>query len=79
MKDRSKDHTPEPNIRVHRPGTLLHLGRIRAVVQKVTIDASLGVLYQVVHWDGSDRKEVWISPLEITGSNEEPLVIGFIV
>ena len=68
-----------PVLQVIKPGSVVRLGTIHALVTSVSISANNKVIYQVVWWDGADRKEVWVEAVEVKPDGESGMLpIGFV-
>jgi hypothetical protein len=52
--------------------------KVEAIITAVTIREGNRALYEVVFWSGNERKELWVSAVEITGRAKEKMRIGFV-
>lgn len=65
------------SITVLRPGSGVDIGGVFATVTQVCITDAFAVTYEVLWWSGQDRKTAWVSPAQISPSNQPKLKIGF--
>lgn len=64
-------------MKIYEPGSSVSftVGGIEGTINCVSIYAHGGVLYEVVYWQGGDRKSVWVNEQEISGVSKKK--IGF--
>lgn len=66
-------------LKIYRVGTKIKIGKnIEATINGAAIYGGNRVQYQVVYWDGNDRKCEWIEGFEVDGPYEELRQIGFL-
>jgi hypothetical protein len=68
-------------VDVIAPGTAVTLdhGRVEALVAQTCIRMGRSVWYQVVWWNGPDRKAEWVEADEVTpAARGRPLRVGFL-
>lgn len=67
------------SLLIYRPGTTLRIADdVEGIVEQVCLKDSGYVSYQVLWWDGRDRKEGWFTPREVRPVDEtRTMQIGF--
>lgn len=65
-------------MEVYRIGSKVNLGeRLQGLIVSINIKPSNYVSYQCVWWDGKTRKEGWFDEIEIEGTYEDKIKIGY--
>lgn len=62
-------------MNVFAPGSTVMVGKIEVLILKVELLPKQVVHYQVVYWVDLERKEIWVSEIEVTAARVEKSVI----
>lgn len=67
------------DLTVYAPGTEVTIsqGLIKGTIIDISITGNFKVQYNVIWWDGNDRKSAWMDTCEIQAGKPVKLKIGF--